>query len=137
MDRNIQLGRSPLPWWSVEDSLLIKYLLIANRADGEKFAAMAGTSSGSTTRQAFRDQQFFDRYLIRDEYFAVNVNAVIIDFIVTYEMFEVIRLDEITDFLMNFSHRTLQIGFLALAMAAKETYFAGVYDSGDVITLLK
>jgi len=49
LDRNIQLGRSPLPWWSVEDSLLIKYLLIANRADGEKFAAMAGTSSGSTT----------------------------------------------------------------------------------------
>jgi len=75
--------------------------------------------------------------LIRDEYFAVNVNTVIIDFIVTYEMFEVIRLDEITDFLMNFPHRTLQIGFLAFAMAAKETYFAGVYDSGDVITLLK
>ena len=124
MDRNIQLGRSPLPWWSVEGSLLIKYLLIANRADGEKFAAMAGTSSGSTTSK--RDQQFFDGYLICDEYFAVNVNTVIIDFIVTYEMFEVIRLDEITDFLMNFPHRTLQIGFLAFAMAAKETYFAGV-----------
>ena len=64
--------------------------------------------------------------MICDEYFAVNVNTVIIDFFVACEMFEVIRLDEITDFLMNFPHRTFQIGFLAFAMAAKETYFARV-----------
>ena len=46
LDRNTQLGRSPLPSWS---ALLIKYLLIANRADGENLASIAGTSSGSTT----------------------------------------------------------------------------------------
>jgi hypothetical protein len=72
-----------------------------------------------------------------DEYFAVNVRAVITDFIVAREVFEAILLYEIADFLVNFPHHTLQIVFLAFAMAAKETNFPGMDDSGDVITLLE
>ena len=72
-----------------------------------------------------------------DEYFAVNIGTVITDFIVACEVFEAIRLYDIADFLVNFPYHTLQIGFHAFAMAAKETYFSGMDDSGDVITLLK
>ena len=61
----------------------------------------------------------------------------IADFIVACEVFEAIRLHEIADFLVNFPCHTLQIGFLAFAMTAKETYFSGMDNSGDVITLLK
>ncbi len=71
-----------------------------------------------------------------DEYFAVNIGTVITDFIVACEVFEAIRLYDIADFLVNFPYHTLQIGFHAFAMAAKETYFSGINDSGVVITLL-
>jgi hypothetical protein len=88
-------------------------------------------------QQGFCNQQFFDGYVMGDEYFAVNVGTVITNFIVACEGFEAIRLYQITDFLMNFPHHTLQIGFLAFAMAGKETNCSGMDDSGDVITLLK
>ena len=67
----------------------------------------------------------------------MNIGTAITDFIVLCEVFEAIRLYEIADFLVNFSHHTLQIRFHAFAMAAKETYFSGMNDSGDVITPLK
>ena len=61
----------------------------------------------------------------------------IADFIVACEVFEAVRLHEIADFFVNFPYHTLQIGFRAFAMTAKETYFSGMDNSGDVITLLK
>ena len=48
LDAADQPGRSSLPLWSVED-LRPKNFLIANSADGENFASIAGTSSRSTT----------------------------------------------------------------------------------------
>jgi len=53
------------------------------------------------------------------------------------EVFELLRRNEITDFLMHLTDHTIQKGFITFAMTAKKSHHAGVQNAGNIVALLK
>jgi hypothetical protein len=74
-----------------------------------------------------------------DEKFAADSASVDIEIqtIETCQIFKAVCWNELTNFLIYFADYTFQESFLALAVAAEETYLAWMYDTRNVIALLQ